>query len=411
MTMRSGPLSQIRVLDLSRVLAGPWAAQLLADMGAEVIKIERPGRGDDSRLFGPPFLKDREQRDLMQSAMFLSANRSKQSVTVDFSKAAGQEIIRGLAAQADVLLENFLGGHLARFGLDSDSLRAVNPRLVYCSITGFGQTGPYRDRGGYDPIVQAMSGVMSITGYPDHLPGGGPMKAGPSIMDLAAGFYAVMGIQAALYARDARGGSGEHIDISLLDTAVSVMAQPAIHYFLSGKAPGRIGTQANGGVPGGGFKCSDGYIMIAPGSQELYGRFCEVIGRPDLIDDPRFVTNPLRLVNRAALAAILDDVIGRMTVGELHDALVEAGVPSSPINDMAQVFDDPQVQARKMRVDVAHPAAGSIGLIANPIRFSSTPLPAYVAPPSLGEHTHEVLRQRLGFDDARLAQLAADRII
>jgi crotonobetainyl-CoA:carnitine CoA-transferase CaiB-like acyl-CoA transferase len=409
--MNAGPLSEIRVLDLSRVLAGPWAAQLLGDLGAEVIKIERPGQGDDSRLFGPPFLKDRDGHDLPESPMFLSANRNKKSVTIDISSSTGQEIIRGLAAQSDVLLENFRSGHLASFGLDSDSLRRMNPRLIYCSITGFGQTGPYRERGGYDPIIQAMSGMMSVTGYPDHVGGGGPMKAGPSIVDLATGLYASMAIQASLYERDVCGGGGQHIDISLLDAAVALMAQPASHYFVSGKPPGRIGTQANGGAPGGGFRCSDGYIMIAPGNQELYRRFCGAIGRPDLADDPRFATNPLRLINRAALAAILDDVIGLLTVAELHAALVRAGVPSSPVNDMAQVFADPQVRARGMQMDVAHPAAGSVSLVANPMRFSNLSLQEYTPPPRLGEHTREVLRARLGFDEEHLTRLAADGVI
>jgi crotonobetainyl-CoA:carnitine CoA-transferase CaiB-like acyl-CoA transferase len=409
--MSEAPLSAIKVLDLSRVLAGPWAGQLLADLGADVVKIERPGRGDDSRMFGPPFLKDLERRDTRQTPMFLSANRSKKSVAVDIATAGGQEIVRELAAQSDVLLENFKVGDLARFGLDADTLRGINPRLIYCSITGFGQTGPYRSRGGYDPIVQAMAGMMSVTGYPDDVPGGGPMKAGPSIMDLVTGFYAVVAIQAALYARDLRGGAGQHIDMSLLDSAVSVMAQPALHYFTSGKAPVRIGTAGNGGTPGGGYRCADGYIMIAPGNQELYRRFCGAIGRPDLIDDPRFVTNPLRLTHRAALAEILDEVLGRLRVADLHAALVVAGVPSSPVNDMAQVFEDPQVLARGLKVDVAHPLSGRLNLVANPIRFSDLPLADYTAPPQLGEHTREVLRARLGFDDNRLDQLAAEGVI
>lgn len=409
--MSAGPLSKIIVLDLSRVLAGPWTGQLLGDLGAEVIKIERPGRGDDSRMFGPPFLKDGERREMPESPMFLSANRNKKSVTVDISTQAGQEIIRGLAAQCDVVLENFKAGHLAQFGLDGDGLRRVNPRLIYCSITGFGQTGPYRLRGGYDPIVQAMSGMMSVTGYPDDVPGGGPMKAGPSIMDLVTGFYAAIAIQAALYDRDMQGGCGQTIDISLLDAAVSVMAQPALHYFLSGKPPTRIGTQGNGGAPGGGFRCADGYIMIAPGNQALYRRFCEAIARPDLADDARFATNALRLVNRAALVEILDKVVGKLQVADLHAALVAAGVPSSPINDMAQVFDDPQVRARGMKVDVAHPAAGRLSLVANPIRFSDLPPADYKAPPRLGEHTREVLHSRLGFDERTLDRLAAESVI
>jgi crotonobetainyl-CoA:carnitine CoA-transferase CaiB-like acyl-CoA transferase len=407
----AAPLAGIKVLDLSRVLAGPWAGQLLADLGAEVIKIERPGRGDDSRMFGPPFLKDLEQRDTRESPMFLSANRNKKSAAVDIATVAGQEIIHSLAAQSDIILENFRVGDLARFGLDSNMLRKINPRLIYCSITGFGQTGPYRTRGGYDPIVQAMSGMMSVTGYPDDVPGGGPMKAGPSIMDLVTGFYAVIAIQAALYSRDLRGGTGQHIDMSLLDSAVSVMAQPALHYFTSGKAPTRIGTQGNGGTPGGGYRCADGYIMIAPGNEELYRRFCKAVSRTDLIDDPRFVTNQLRLINRAALAKILDEVLADLKVADLHEALVAADVPSSPINDMAQVFADPQVLARGLKVDVAHPLSGRLTMVANPIRFSDLPLADYKAPPRLGENTREVLRTHLGLDDRRLDQLAAEGVI
>lgn len=403
--MTNMPLSGIKVLDLARVLAGPSATQLLADLGADVVKVERPTRGDDSRLYGPPFLKASAGDPTPNSAMYLSANRNKRSIAVNIATPEGQSIIRDLAAVSDVLVENFKVGDLARYGLDYATLSAINPKLIYCSVTGYGQTGPYRFRGGYDPIAQAMSGFMSITGFPDEQAGGAPMKAGPSVADLVAGLYAANAIQAALYHRDVNRGGGQHIDISLLDTTIAVMAQPAIHYFISGTPPGRVGTQANGGAPGGGFRCSDGYIMIAPGNQALYEKFCTAIGRPDLATDERFLTNPLRLVNRAVLAGILDEVLGALTVAEVHASLVAAGVPSSPINDMAQVFADEQVKARALEVEVAHQAAGSMKMVGNPIKFSQTPIENYLAPPQIGQHTDEVLREWLGLS----AQVANSR--
>lgn len=401
----SGPLRGIRVLDLSRVLAGPWAAQMLGDLGADVIKVERPGIGDDSRLFGPPFFKDRHGSDTTRSAMFQSANRNKRAITLNIARPEGQALLKRLAATADVLIENYKVGTLARYGLGYDALRAVNPGLIYCSVTGYGQTGPYKDRGGYDPIVQAASGMMSVTGFPGDQPGGGPMKAGPSIVDMTAGNYAVVAIQAALYERNVHGGEGQHIDIALLDVGVALAGQFGLHYLASGVVPGLVGTQANGGAPGGGFRCADGYIMIAPGSQQLYRAFCGALGLPELADDPRFVTNSMRLHNRPELMRLLDQKLGKLPVAEVHRRMVEAGIPSSPVNDMAQVFADPQVRLREMQVRVDHPTAGELPVVANPIKASRALIGGYRAPPDLGEHTDTLLAEELGLSETQIADL------
>ncbi len=403
--MTSMPLSGIRVLDLTRVLAGPWTAQTLADLGADVIKVERPGTGDESRIFGPPFLKDNEGKNTQLSAMFLAANRNKKSVVVDFSKPEGREVIRKLASTADVLIENYKVGDLKRFGLDYDGLKEANPKLVYCSITGFGQTGPYKQRRGYDPIAQAMSGIMSVTGFPGDQPGGGPMKAGPSVVDLFAACYAVIAIQGALYHREKNSGRGQYIDMSLLDAGVTLMAHPAMTYVLTGQSPGLVGTQANGGAPGGGFQCADGYIMVAPGNNELYVKFCSAIGMPEMATDERFVTNPKRMVNRAALMEILNAHMLKWKVRDLYDVLVKAGVPASPVNNVEDVFADPQVQNRQMVVDVPHPSAGNVKIVNNPIRYSDTPIGNFTAPPALGEHTDEVLSGVLGMTPAEIRSL------
>lgn len=407
---RTGPLKDIRVLDLSRVLAGPWAAQMLGDLGADVIKIEKPGMGDDSRLFGPPFFKDREGKNTTRSAMFQSANRNKRAITLHIAKAEGQAVLKRLAATADVLIENYRVGTLARYGLGYEDLKAINPRLIYCSITGYGQTGPYKDRGGYDPIVQAASGIMSVTGFPDDQEGGGPMKAGPSIVDITAGNYAVVAIQAALYQRYLNGGEGAYIDIALLDVGVALAGQFGLHYLASGQVPGRIGTQANGGAPGGGFQCADGDIMIAPGSQPLYVAFCEAIGRPELAEDPRFATNSQRLQHRPVLMELLHQTIGALPVAEVHRRMVKAGVPSSPVNNMAEVLDDPQVRERGMTSTVEHPTTGALPVIGNPIASSGL-VSGYGPTPELGEHNDEVLRIELGLTEADLAALKAGGVV
>jgi crotonobetainyl-CoA:carnitine CoA-transferase CaiB-like acyl-CoA transferase len=410
--MSGGPYRSLRVLDLSRVLAGPWAAQLLGDLGADVIKVERPGIGDDSRLFGPPFLKDADGNDTRRSAMFQSANRNKRAITLNIAEPRGQVLLKKLAATADVLIENYKVGTLARYGLGYENLKAVNPRLIYCSITGYGQTGPYKDRGGYDPIVQAMSGMMSVTGWPDDHPGGGgPMKAGPSIVDMSAGLYAAIAIQGALYERDQRGGEGQYIDIALLDVAVGMMAQYAAHYHASGASPGRIGTQANGGAPGGGFPCADGYIMIAPGNEHLYRVFCRALDRPELAEDPRFATNSLRLKNRPELMRLLDETIGRLPVAEVHRRMVAAGIPSSPVNDIAQALGDEQVRHRGLETRVDHPRLAGMWLVGNPIKASGPLIAECRAPPEVGEDTQAVLCGELGLSAAELDTLRQDGIV
>ncbi len=411
--MGGGPYRKLRVLDLSRVLAGPWAAQLFGDLGADVIKIERPGVGDDSRLFGPPFLKDAEGRDSRRSAMFQSANRNKRAITINISEPRGQALLKKLVTTADVLIENYKVGTLARYGLGYEDLKAINPGLIYCSITGYGQTGPYKDRGGYDPIVQAMSGMMSVTGWPDDHPGGGggPMKAGPSIIDMSAGLYAVIAIQGALYDRDRRGGEGQSIDIALLDVSVGMMAQYAAHYHASGTSPGRVGTQANGGAPGGGFTCSDGYIMIAPGNEHLYRVFCRALDRPELADDPRFATNSLRLQNRPELMDLLDETIGNMPVAEVHRRMVAAGIPSSPVNDIAQALEDPQVRHRALETCVDRPGFDAMRLIGSPIKASGSLLTECRVPPDLGEDTEAVLCGELGISATELDDLRRDGIV
>lgn len=410
--MSGGPYRGLRVLDLSRVLAGPWAAQFLGDLGADVIKIERPGVGDDSRLFGPPFLKDSEGKDTRRSAMFQSANRNKRAITLNIAEPRGQALLKKLVATADVLIENYKVGTLARYGLGYEDLKAVNPGLIYCSVTGYGQTGPYKDRGGYDPIVQAMSGMMSVTGWPDDHPGGGgPMKAGPSIVDMSAGLYAVIAIQGALYERDQRGGEGQYLDIALLDVAVGMMAQYAAHYHASGSSPGRIGTQANGGAPGGGFPCADGYIMIAPGNEHLYRVFCRALDRPELAEDPRFATNSLRLKNRPELMRLLDETIGRLPVAEVHRRMVAAGIPSSPVNDIAQALDDEQVRHRGLETRVDHPALTGMRLVGNPIKASGPLVAECRAPPEVGEDTQAILCGELGLSPAELGALRRDGIV
>ena len=405
------PLEGIRVLDMSRILAGPWATQTLADMGADVIKVERPGAGDDSRIYGPPFLKAKDGQDLKQSAMYLCANRNKRSIAVDFTKPEGKKIILALAGKSDVLMENYKVGNLKRYGLDYPTLKKDFPRLVYCSLTGFGQDGPYAERGGTDPIAQAMSGFMSITGHAPELPGGTPMKAGPSVIDLAAGLYAVIAIQGALYYRDRKSGRGQHIDLSLLDAGMALVAQHAMHYYIGGKVPMRLGTQANGGAPGGGFRCADGDIMIAPNSQDLYERLVKLLGRPDLCTDPRFSTNPQRIVHRNALMEILEEITLKWKVDDLHEALNKVGVPSTPVNNIDEALADPQVVHRGIVKEVPQPDSGTVKLVTSPIRYSDTPLERCDPPPATGQHTEEILSGLLGVSRAELAQLREDKII
>jgi formyl-CoA transferase len=406
----AGPLSHIRVLDLSRVLAGPWCGQNLADLGAEVIKIERPEKGDDSRAFGPPWLKDGSGRDTKESAYFASTNRGKKSVTVNLSRPEGQRIVRELARQADVLIENYKVGDLARYGLGYDDLRKLNPRLVYASVTGFGQTGPYRERPGYDFMIQGMGGVMSITGERDDLPGGGPQRVGIPIADIMTGMYATIAICATLAHRE-RSGAGQHLDLALLDTQVGVLANQGMNYLATGVPPGRIGNAHPNIVPYQPFKTRDGDVILACGNDNLFNKFCEVAGCQHLARDARFATNSRRVENREAITSLLADIFVKRTTQEWCDALEAAGVPNGPINNLKQVFEEPQVIARGMRIELEHSLAGKLPLIASPMKFSGTPLEHKAPPPTLGQHTDEVLRGLLRMDDAAIAKLRADGII
>ncbi|WP_415264301.1 CaiB/BaiF CoA transferase family protein [Pseudomonas serbica] len=411
--MTKGPLSNIRVLDMSRILAGPWAAQMLADLGAEVIKIERPGKGDDSRQFGPPFLKDAEGRNTRESSFYISTNRNKKSITCDIAKPEGQALVRKLVAKCDVLLENYKVGDLKRYGLDYASLSEENPRLIYCSLTGFGQTGPYAPRPGYDSIFQAMGGLMSITGLPDEIPGGGPMKTGPSLADILAGQYAAYAIQAALYARDVNAAPGQHIDIALLDALIASTSHYASQYLVSGDVPVRRGTEGNGGMPSRMFRCADGDIMIVAGNNEQYARFCEVLGHPELTTDARFAEISLRVVNRRALGDVFEPLVAAWKVLDLLQALDKAGVPAGPINNLEQVFADPHVQERGMCVESHHAASadGKVRMVANPVKFSATPIVEYKAPPTQGEHTETILGEWLGMDEVEIRTLRDKGVI
>jgi len=402
----AGPLSHIRVLDLSRVLAGPWAGQNLADLGAEVIKVERPKVGDDSRAFGPPWVKDKAGKDTKDSAYFTSANRGKKSITVNISSAAGQAIVRELARASDVLIENYKYGDLARYGLGYDGLKAINPRLIYCSVTGFGQTGPYRERPGYDFMIQGMGGMMSVTG--EH--GGEPMRAGVPVADIITGMYASIAICAAL-AHRAESGKGQHLDLALLDSQIALLAYQNTNYFATGTPPKRIGNLHPNIVPYQPFHTADGEVIIACGNDNLYRKFCEAAGCPQLAGDARFATNGKRVENRAELTRLLQEIFSRRSTHEWLELLEAAGVPNGPINNVAQVFEEPQVRARGVRVELDHPVAGKLPTVASPMRFSGTPLEHKLAPPLLGEHTEEILRERLGRSAAQIAALRAEGVI
>jgi crotonobetainyl-CoA:carnitine CoA-transferase CaiB-like acyl-CoA transferase len=406
----TGALSHIRVLDLSRVLAAPLASQNLADFGAEVIKVERPGVGDDTRGWGPPYLKDREGRDTTDAVYYLCANRGKKSLTLDIATPAGQDIVRRLAARSDIVLENYKTGALKRYGLDYASLSAVNPRLIYCSVTGFGQTGPYAARPGYDPVMQAMGGLMSITGEPDTAPGGGPLRAGVAVTDLMTAAYATIAMLAALAHRDAS-GAGQHIDLALLDVQVFNLANVGLNYLHTGALPGRHGNAHVNVVPSQAFHCKGGLMMVACGNDAQFERLCGALGRPELARDPRFATNAARFANKDALVALLEDITRARPAAEWVALLEPAGVPCGPVNDVAQVFADPQVRARGMRVEVEHPVAGPIPLIANPVRLSRTPITYDRPPPLFGAHTREILGGLLGMDAAEIDRLARDRVI
>ncbi|WP_174988954.1 CaiB/BaiF CoA transferase family protein [Burkholderia lata] len=405
-----GALSHIRVLDLTRVLAGPWCAQTLADFGADVIKVERPGAGDDTRHWGPPYLKDADGADTAEAAYYLAANRNKHSVTVDIATPEGQQIVRELAAQSDVVLENYKVGQLKKYGLDYDSLRAVKPDLVYCSVTGFGQTGPYAHRAGYDFIIQGIGGFMSITGERDGEPGGGPQKAGVAIADLATGLYSTIAVLAALAHRD-RTGEGQYIDMALLDVQVALLANMNTNFLASGKPPVRWGNAHPNIVPYQTFQTRDGWIIVAVGNDGQFRKFVEAGGQPGLADDERFATNPSRVRHRDTLVPILAEMVKARDKADWIGALEAAGVPCGPINDLDEVFDNEQVVARGMQVSLPHPCGADAKLVRNPIRMSATPPEARTAPPLLGAQTDDVLRDMLGYDDAKIATLRAKQAI
>ncbi len=406
----AGPLSHIRVLDLSRVLAGPWAGQNLADLGAEVIKVERPGSGDDSRAFGPPWVKDREGRDTQDSAYYTSANRGKKSITIDIGKPEGQKLVRELARISDVLIENYKFGDLARYGLAYDDLKKINRRLIYCSITGFGQTGPYRGRPGYDFMIQGMGGMMSVTGEPDDAPGGGPQRAGVPVADIITGMYASIAICAALAHRE-QSGVGQHLDLALLDSQIALLAYQNTNYFSTGSPPKRIGNLHPNIVPYQPFRTKDGSVILACGNDNLYRKFCEVAGCADLAADSRFASNGKRVENRAELTRLLQAIFLARTTREWVEILDAAGVANGPINDVAQVFREPQVKARGVKIELEHPVAGKLPLVASPMRFSGTPLQYELAPPVLGQHTEETLRAVLKLGESEIARLRADGVI
>ncbi|MFO1340520.1 MAG: CaiB/BaiF CoA-transferase family protein [Burkholderiaceae bacterium] len=392
--MNVGALQGLKVLDLSRVLAGPWAGQLLGDLGADVVKVERPGAGDDTRVWGPPWVQAKDS-DERQAAYFQCANRNKRSVAIDLATPEGQAQVRALAAKADVVLENFKVGGLQGYGLDYASLKAVNPKIVYCSITGFGQTGPYAPRAGYDFLIQGMGGLMSLTGRADGEEGAGPQKAGVALVDIMTGLYATIAVLAALSHRD-KMGEGQHIDLALLDVQVATLANQAANYLASGVAPKRLGNAHPNIVPYQDFPTADGDMILAIGNDGQFARFCAIAGQPQWAADERFATNPARVANRAVLIPLLRQATVMKTTAEWIAALEAEAVPCGPINRLDQVFADPQVQAREMRVTLAHPSLGEVPLVANPIRLSATPVQYRQAPPTLGEHTADVLADWLG---------------
>ncbi|WPO39172.1 CaiB/BaiF CoA-transferase family protein [Tardiphaga sp. 42S5] len=403
------PLSGIKVIDMTRVLAGPIAGQMLGDFGAEVIKIERPGTGDDSRAFGPPYLNDPDG-GRHDNSFYLCANRNKKSVTVNVAKPEGQEIIRELVKTADVLLENYKVGDLKRYGLDYEAIKAINPRIIYCSVTGFGQTGPYATRAGYDAILQAMGGLMSVTGHLDGEPGEGPMKVGPSIVDYMTGLNASIGVMSALYHRDAGGGEGQHVDACLFDTVIASLSHWLQPYLINGKVPPRRGTWGNGGMPAGVFRCTDGEVMIVNGNDGQFQRTCEVLGEPDLAKDPRFLKNNDRVQHGKEIMAIFAGLFLKQPVAYWLERLEAVGVPSGPINDFDQVFADPHVQSRGMRVKVDHPFEPALSLVRNPLMFSGTPVTEYRAPPLLGSNTDEILAT-IGYDGEKIGALRKKGIV
>ena len=403
----SAPLAGIRVLDLSRMFAAPWASQMLGDLGADVIKIERPGRGDEMRHYGPPFTTDAEGREQLESAYSLAANRNKRSITVDISKPEGQDLVRRLAKNSNVLLENFKVGNLARFGLDYESISAVSPDIIYCSVTGFGQNGPYAARPGVDTIFQAMSGMMSLVGEPDRP----PQKVGIVIVDLITGLYATIGILAALRGKEQLRRPGQHVDLALLDSAIAAMSHRATEYLMSGVVPRRKGTASAGNVPARNFECADGTICVQAGGDEQFQKLARVIDRLELTSDPKFATRRARIANEGELIDILERIFRERSVSDWMALLVKAEVYSGPYYDVKQALEDPHVVDRGLVQEARRPDGETVPLLANPIRFSKTPVGEFKPPPLLGEHTDEVLAEVLGLDDSEIGRLRSDGVI
>jgi len=405
----SGPLAGLRVFDLSRILAGPTCTQLLGDLGADIIKIERPGQGDDTRKWGPPYVQDNNGANTEESAYYLSSNRNKRSVTIDIAKPAGQALAKRLIARCDIMVENFKVGDMARYGLAYADLKDQFPKLIYCSITGFGQTGPYAPRAGYDLLAQGLGGIMSVTGEPDRP----PMKVGVGIADIMCGMYATSSILAALHHRNTT-GRGQSIDLSLLDTQVAWLVNIGLNYLTSGKVPVRVGNEHPNIVPYNVLECADGYFLLAVGNDSQFQKFCQFAGCPELATDPRFVTNEARVHNRRVLYdELLPPVTRRKTQAEWDQGLAKLGVPASPVNNVKQVFEDPQILHRGMKISMPHPLAGSgkVDLIGNPIKYSDTKIEYRMAPPYVGQHTQEVLKEILGVDDAEIRRFKSDGAI
>jgi len=405
---RTGPLAGLRIFDVTRILAGPTCTQLLGDLGADVIKVERPGAGDDTRKWGPPYIRGKDGKDTTESAYYLASNRNKRSITIDIAQPAGQALAKRLVAKCDVMVENFKVGDMARYGLSHADLKDAHPGLVYCSISGFGQTGPYAPRAGYDMLAQGIGGLMSITGEPDRP----PMKVGVGIADVMCGMYATVAILAALRHRDAT-GQGQYVDLALLDSQVAWLVNVGLNYLTSRQVPQRVGNEHPNIVPYNVLPCADGFIILAVGNDSQYQKFCDFAGVSELAKDPRFVTNELRVKNRTAMYDLLPDITRRKTQAEWIAGLAKLGVPCSPVNTVDQVFADPQVRQREMQIRLPHPLAadGMVDLIGNPIKYSGTPVDYALPPPYLGQHTEEVLRELLEMPESEIAGLRERGIV